>query len=104
MKCVQLNIEFEPQRAQLIPLPSQVNVSDVKSDVEELDAVANRQGLGSLFKNPCLSCMYRDLCAADECGMKMYPLDMDKAPTFGGAREECYWNTYGVDNDLLDFD
>lgn len=48
--------------------------------------------------NPCNGCPMHDLCDADECGMKLYPLDTPKRH-FKNLRE--YINTQKLINWVL---
>lgn len=40
--------------------------------------------------NPCIGCIYQDLCDDDYCAMLLHPIDMPHAPTARG------WRVFGL--------
>ena len=67
MECIQLDL-----------FTGQV-VAPVVSACVEYDAAADRQGLNSLFVDPCKGCDLRDFCT-DDCAMLLHPKDVKKQP------------------------
>ena len=54
-------------------------IAPVESACAEYDDAADRQGLQSLFVDPCEGCDLRDFCS-DECAKHLYPIDVNKEP------------------------
>lgn len=52
---------------------------------------------GTLILNPCKACPLRGLCASDDCGMKLFPLDQDEPLT--GTMEDWLsdWEDWQTD-------
>lgn len=54
-------------------------IAPVESACAEYDAAAARQGLQSLFVDPCKDCDLRDFCT-DDCAKLLHPIDVKKEP------------------------
>lgn len=87
MDFIQLSFDFSEGAAPAKVVPIVAASASMLDDVRALDSAASRQGIASVFVDPCKGCDLAEVCGHDDCAHHLFSLDVKTAPR--GS-----WNAY----------